>query len=197
MVRQQREGRRKAFEKQRRQWLITRLAFGLLGLLVVGGVAFGVFRWNEDQQNNVRPEGVRDFEYAAGDHSTAPVQYAEVPPVGGQHDPTWQNCGYYDQPIRNENAVHSLEHGAVWLTYRPDLPADQIALLREKAEQTYILVSPYEEQASPVVASSWNHRLELEGAADERLDQFIRTFRQGPDTPEPGAACQSGVGTPL
>ena len=202
MVRQQREERRKAFERQQRQWLITRIAFGILGLLVVAGVAYGLFRWNEDQQNNVRPEGVRDFAYAGSDHTASlaeTVAYEESPPVGGRHAaaPYWQNCGYYDAPIQNESAVHSLEHGAVWLTYRPDLPQDQIDVLREKAEQTYVLVSPYGDQEAPVVASSWNHQLELDGSNDERLDQFIRTFRQGPDTPEPGAACQNGVGTPV
>lgn len=202
LVRQRREERRNAYEKQRRQWLITRVGLGLVGLLVVGGIAFGVYRWNEDQENNVRPEGVRDFAYAGSDHTPnleETVAYAESPPVGGRHAPSpyWQNCGYYDAPVQNESAVHSMEHGAVWITYRPDLPQDQIDVLREKAEQTYMLISPYAEQDAPVVASSWNHQLELDGAGDERLDQFIRTFRQGPDTPEPGAACSSGVGTPL
>lgn len=202
MVRQQREERRHAYEKQRRQWLITRVAFGLVGLLLVVGVAFGVYRWNEDQQDNVRPEGVRDFSYAGSDHTASleeTVAYEQSPPVGGRHAaaPYWQNCGYYDAPVQNESAVHSLEHGAVWITYRPDLPQDQIDVLREKAEQTYVLVSPYPEQGAPVVASSWNHQLELDGATDERLDQFVRTFRQGPDTPEPGAQCSNGVGTPL
>lgn len=201
MVRQRRDERRQAYEKQRRQWLITRIAFAVLGLLVVGGLVFGLYRWNRDQRLNTVPEGVRNFQYAGSDHTTSleeRVAYEESPPVGGLHAPSpyWQNCGYYDAPIQNESAVHSLEHGAVWLTYRPDLPQDQIDVLREKAEQSYVLVSPYEDQDAPVVASSWNHQLELEDADDERLDQFIRSFREGPDTPERGAACSGGVGTP-
>jgi hypothetical protein len=53
-----------------------------------------------------------------------------------------------------------------------------------------------EELPSPLVASSWNHQLQLESATDERLDQFIRSFRNGPDTPEPGASCFGAVGNP-
>lgn len=202
MVRQRREERRHAYEKQRRQWLITRVAFAVVGLLVVGGLAFGIYRWNRDQQLNTVPDGVQNFQYAGSDHTGSleeTVAYEESPPVGGRHAPSpyWQNCGFYDGPIQNESAVHSMEHGAVWITYRPDLPAEQIEVLRGKAEQSYILVSAYEDQEAPVVASSWNHQLELEGAEDERLDQFIRSFREGPDTPERGAVCSGGVGTPL
>lgn len=201
MVRQRRDDRRQAYEKRRRQWLITRLALAAVGLLIVAGLGFGLYSWNRDQQLNTVPEGVRNFQYAGSEHTPnleERVDYEESPPVGGRHAPSpyWQNCGYYDAPIQNESAVHSLEHGAVWLTYRPDLPQAQVDLLREKAEQSYLLVSPYEDQEAPVVASSWNHQLELDGANDERIDSFIRSFREGPDTPERGAACSGGVGTP-
>ena len=197
MIRQRREERRLVYERQRRQWLLTRIGLGIFGLLVVVGIGFGIYSYVRDRQQNRVPEGTTNYEYAGGQHSAEPVQYSEVPPVGGAHDATWQNCGFYDQPVRSENAVHSLEHGAVWITYRPDLPQDQIDQLREKAEQSYVLVSPYEGLPAPVVASSWNHQVQLDGAGDERLDQFIRRFRQGPDTPERGAACTGGIGTPV
>ncbi len=203
MIRQQREDRRKAYEKQRRQWLLTRIGLAAFGVLVIGGIGFWIFSSVRDQQLNQVPDGTQEFAYAGGDHiqpdEPQTVQYAESPPVGGKHDAAWQNCGYYDAPIRNENVVHSLEHGAVWITYRPDLPQNQIDELRRLAnDQTYILVSPFENLQAPVVASSWNHQIALEGADDDRLDQFIRRFRNNPETtPEQGAACTGGVGTPL
>ena len=123
--------------------------------------------------------------------------YPQTPPVGGDHDPVWQNCGYYGAPIRSENGVHSMEHGAVWITYRPALPADQVEDLRDLAgSQTYLLVTPFEGLPSLVVASAWGKQLRLDSAGDERLDQFVRHFRLGADAPERGAACSGGVGTP-
>lgn len=196
MIRQRREQRGAEYEREQRNWRLTKYALIAFGVLVVAAIGWLVYRTIEDRRLAVVPDGVTNYEYAGAQHTNDPVEYAEMPPVGGTHHPAWQNCGYYSQPVPSENAVHSLEHGAVWITYSPDLPAEQVELLRQRAEEPYILVSPFEGLPSPVVASSWNHQLQLDGADDERLDQFIRSFRNGPDTPEPGAACFGGVGTP-
>ena len=127
-------------------------------------------------------------------HTSEDVTYEQTPPVGGDHHPTWQNCGFYTEPVIEEHAVHSLEHGAVWLTYDPDLPGSEIDTLRRLADRhTYLLVSPFE-GVDGVVASAWGVQVELDGAADERLEPFLVKYLQGPQTPEPGAACSGGVG---
>lgn len=144
------------------------------------------------------PEGITSIDVgASGSHTTKDVNYEQAPPAGGQHDPVWQNCGFYTHLVGNENAVHSLEHGAVWITYRLDLPRDQKQRIGEITDgQTYVLVSPYERLPAPVVASAWGKQLRLDSADDPRLEQFIRAYRQGPQTPESGAACTDGTGTP-
>ena len=50
------------------------------------------------------------------------------PPVGGDHNPVWMNCDgdVYKKPIPDVNAVHSLEHGAVWVTYNDKAPAADV-----------------------------------------------------------------------
>lgn len=141
--------------------------------------------------------GVKVYPGLARDHVTGPVTYPQTPPVGGPHAAIWQNCGIYNAPVQNETAVHSLEHGAVWLTYQPTLPADQIELLKQLVRgHRYALLSPYDGLPSPVVASAWGVQLPVESASDPRLAEFIRTYEQGPQTPEPGAACSGGVGAP-
>ena len=134
------------------------------------------------------PEGVETFSVTAG-HSADPIVYTQVPPVGGVHNPTWQTCTFYDHAVPNETAVHSLEHGAIWITYRPDLPADELAVLaRLGRDRSGILVSKWEEGLpAPVVASSWNRQLKLPSANDPRLMQFIRAFSG--QAPEPNAPC--------
>jgi hypothetical protein len=146
----------------------------------------------EQQTSPTPPKGVQSFENLSRDHTEGPVDYGQTPPVGGPHYRVWQNCGFYAEPVREENAVHSQEHGAVWITYRPNLPQDQVDKLRDLASgQSYVLVSPYPELPAPVVASAWGKQLRLEGANDPRLEQFVRAYQQGPQSPEPGAPCSS------
>ena len=138
--------------------------------------------------------GVETFEVESATHTTDPVDYPQDPPAGGPHDPSWQRCMVYDAPVRNENAVHSQEHGAVWITYQPDLPESDREILADLAEgQEYLLISPYPELEDPVVASAWGAQLRLDDVNDPRLQAFID--RYAGNGPERGATCDSGVET--
>jgi hypothetical protein len=139
------------------------------------------------------PEGTKSFQNLGYDHVKGSVHYRQIPPVGGDHASIWQNCGFYLEPVREETAVHSMEHGAVWIAYRPGLRAEHVDTLRELANKTYVLVSLYPDLPTPVVASAWGKQLRLDSANDPRLKQFVSTFREGPQTPEPGAPCTGGT----
>jgi hypothetical protein len=142
--------------------------------------------------------GVQHFANLSQLHVEGRVNYPQTPPVGGEHAPVWLNCGIYDQPVPNENAVHSMEHGAVWITYDPLLPAGQVETLRALARGgTHRILSPYAGLPGRIVATAWGYQLQLDSADDPRLPLFIAQFEQGPTTPEPGATCAGGVGTPL
>jgi hypothetical protein len=143
-------------------------------------------------------------------HVPGPVTYSVTPPVGGDHNATWMNCGVYNQPVPSERAVHNLEHGAVWITYQPSLPTSQLdQLYAFFAKQTqisppgagssrYLDITPYPGLPSPIVVTSWGFQLKLTSATDPRLQQFVDKFRYKQQySPEYGAPCVGGVGTPL
>ena len=122
------------------------------------------------------------------------MHYPQNPPVGGPHNPIWQNCGFYSQPVANENAVHALEHGAVWVTYKEGLPASQVAKLATDVQgQTKVFMSPYPNLSSTVSLQAWGYQLKVEDANDGRIDAFIKALRQNA-TQEPGAACSTASG---
>jgi hypothetical protein len=136
--------------------------------------------------------GVETFEVESASHTTDPVEYPQDPPAGGPHDPSWQKCAVYDAPVRAENAVHSQEHGAVWITYQPELEESDREVLANLAEdQPYLLISPYPGLEDPVVASAWGAQLRLDDVNDPRLQAFIDEYAG--NGPERGATCDSGV----
>ncbi|QKW06126.1 DUF3105 domain-containing protein [Streptomyces sp. NA04227] len=130
------------------------------------------------------------------DHVTGSVKYAMTPPVGGRHHQQWLNCNgdVYDEAVPNENAVHALEHGAVWVTYTSKAPKADLEKLEAKVKKTpYSLMSPVENQKDPIMLSAWGKQRTVKGAADPGVNKFFADFVQGPQTPEPGAPCTGGL----
>ena len=138
---------------------------------------------------------VQTWEVTERSHTDGDVGYPQDPPVGGPHAPVWLECGAYDVPVREENAVHDLEHGAVWITYDPALrepDVDRLAgLLPDNA-----IMSPRVDLPSPVVVTVWGAQLALESARDRRLVLFLEEYGDGHTAPEVGASCHGGTPDP-
>ncbi|MFB7914369.1 DUF3105 domain-containing protein [Streptomyces sp. NPDC056061] len=195
------EARRKERARERRSRVVTIAAsVAVVAALVAGG---GYLMSAADKKEKAETEaksspvqGERTWDELAQNHVGTKVDYPMNPPVGGDHNPVWMNCDadVYTEPIPKENAVHSLEHGAVWVTYTKKADPDDIEKLGDRVGATpYSLMSPVEDQAAPLMLSAWGKQVTVTSAADARVEQFFTTYVQGPQTPEPGAACTGGV----
>lgn len=138
---------------------------------------------------------VETWEITDRSHTTEDVTYPQDPPVGGAHAPVWLACGAYDEPVREENVVHDLEHGSVWITHDPDLGADDLDRLAAQLPDNGIM-SPREDLPSPVVVTVWGAQLRLDGADDERLGLFLEEYGDGHTAPELGVSCRGGTPDP-
>jgi len=181
---------------------------GVVALVAIGIIAWGVIAVVGSEKEKSTPwdqrataiSGVVDYrnQYPelkkAANHAQGVQTYPVSPPVGGTHNPVWQNCmgDVYTAPIPKENAVHSLEHGAVWVTYKPGLAQAEIDKLKTKVEgKDYMLMSPYTGLDKNISLQTWGFQLKLDSAGDPRIDDFIKAVRQNASM-EPGAACSSG-----
>ncbi|MGB6180300.1 MAG: DUF3105 domain-containing protein [Rhodococcus sp. (in: high G+C Gram-positive bacteria)] len=177
--------------------LATALACGACSSAVPGEATAD--RWvatASDPDPSLAIDGIEVVDYPPAYHvlPNYRVAYNFSPPMGGRHDNAWATCTgvVYPVAVRTENMVHSLEHGAVWIAYDPDvLEPQQIARLARRVEGVpYTMMSPYPGMDRPISLQSWGHRLGLDDAGDDRIDQFISALRLNPNTfPEPGATC--------
>ena len=138
-------------------------------------------------------DGVKQFVGMSRNHVQGCVKYPQTPPVGGNHSQVWQSCKFYNGTIVTEQAVHSMEHGAVWIVYRSDVSEADLDALKAYESNDKVLISKWDSSlASSVVANAWGVQLELTSTADPRLDQFVQKYADGPQNPEPGVPCFEG-----
>jgi hypothetical protein len=126
-------------------------------------------------------------------HVQGVLKYDTSPPTGGNHSQYWADCSgtVYPNAIANENAVHMLEHGAVWITYKPGLAKSEVdALAKLVTGQDRMAMSPYPGLKTNVSLQAWGYQLFVDKASDPRVQQFIDTLKFNPKTtPEPSASC--------
>ncbi|GAA3522848.1 DUF3105 domain-containing protein [Streptomyces osmaniensis] len=207
------EMRRAERARERRNRILTIVASSVVVAgLVVGGVFVVQSQADKaeasdakDKDDKVKTagklvadkDGLKTWKGTLGrTHVTEPVKYPVEPPVGGDHDRVWMNCNgdVYTKAVNNMNAVHSLEHGAVWVTYNSKAPKADVEALAAKVKQTpYTLMSPDDGQQDPIMLTAWGVQRTVTGAKDPNVGKFFETYVQGKQTPEPGAACTGGM----
>lgn len=196
-IRQKLAGHKAQHRRRRRNRLILIITAWTVGVTLVAGLVVFAVRSTMPKTPPVAIEGVQTISGLSANHVNGPVTYEQAPPVGGDHSQILLNCAVYTEPVPDENAVHSLEHGAVWVAYDPQaVTGAQLEALRKDIPSTYVILSPYEGLPAPVVASAWGARLETSGADDPRIKDFISKYRDAKSAPEPGAPCTGGLDGP-
>lgn len=167
----------------------------VMGAALAAPLVDRAIRGDEADRRAMDLSAVETFVIDDRAHTSGDVPYPQTPPAGGAHAPIWLACGVYDEPVRDENAVHDLEHGTVWITHDPELPQSDLDALAAQLPDNGIM-SPHEGLPSPVVVTVWEAQLALDGADDQRLGLFLEEYGDGHTAPEYGASCQGGTPDP-
>ncbi len=187
--------------RRRRALLVVILALVLAAVVVVAALVVPGLVDDDEDDSGPSDEPTAEVEADLDDvqvfepepsHDNGDLDYPQSPPVGGAHNDVWLDCGVYAEPVPEENVVHDLEHGTVWITYEPGLDDDEVEDLESALPQNGIL-SPYDDLHAPVVVTVWGRQLDLTGADDPRLELFIEEFSEGVTAPEAFASCAGGA----
>jgi len=149
---------------------------------------------NQDPSKAIDGIVIKDYKGAQHVDRDEKVAYDLTPPAGGPHDYVWADCTgvVYKAPVRSENLVHALEHGAIWIAYNADkVNGAALDKLKEKVTgQPKMILSPYPNLDKPISLQAWGHQLKLDNASDERIDHFVASLRQNQYVaPEYSSSC--------
>ncbi|MDT9687402.1 DUF3105 domain-containing protein [Streptomyces sp. P9(2023)] len=195
------EVRRAQRARDRRNKIITVSVCAAIFAALAGATTYLLFTIKGEEKKKEQAltspvDGEKSWDKLTQNHVGTPVKYAMTPAAGGDHAQAWMNCdgNVYGKEIPQENAVHALEHGAVWITYSPKAASGDVKSLQDKVKKTpYTLMSPHAQQTGPITLSAWGKQLTVDKASDPRVSAFLTKYVQGKQTPEPGAACTNGL----
>ena len=128
--------------------------------------------------------------------------YNSDPPTSGQHYDTPVQAGFYDESPVDEYLVHNMEHGHVIIWYNCTGLSDAACTsLKNKIRDVMgraglsaltntlkLVAVPRPTLSTQIVLTSWGHLERLDSFDANQILEFIKAYRNGPDTPEPGAA---------
>lgn len=110
--------------------------------------------------------------------------YNSNPPTSGPHYTQPVEWGVYSEPVVDERAVHSLEHGGIWISYK-DIDEPTIDLLKKiaKANGGSVIMSPRPNGEAKIALASWTRLEKLEGYDEAKILEFIKANKN--KSPEP------------
>lgn len=177
---QERSARLNATRRRRIKLIFIWLA--ILGL--IGGGTYGLI--NYFQKAKARQPGVA-IPIVGEDHiplGQAGHGYNSNPPTSGSHYPDPAKWGIYEQALSDEQLIHNLEHGGIWISYRD--PGDQglISKLKDIVDDypLKVILTPRPANDSKIAVAAWGHLLKLENFDRKAIQDFIKAFiNKGPE----------------
>lgn len=156
----------------------------IIVLAVIAGGVYGLVILQ--QQANKNKPGV---EYPdQGQQHIAPGQthdpYNSNPPTSGPHYEQPAPWGVYDKELPDEQLIHNLEHGGIWISYKPGLDEEAINQLKDITDDysVKLIMTPRPQNDSSVAVAAWQRLLKLDSFDKDQIKSFIKAFiNKGPE----------------
>lgn len=170
-----------AVSRKKRQRILAWVLAALAITVLIGGIVW----YKRESQKNLPGQFIADQgrEHVGPGHQHT---YNSNPPTSGPHFASTAEWGIYKEELPDETIVHNLEHGGIWISYKPEISEE----IRKNLESFYdkwgrkIIVVPRAKNDSDIALAAWNHidKFGVSEYSDERVDKFIKAFRnKGPE----------------
>ncbi len=110
--------------------------------------------------------------------------YNSNPPTSGPHYPQPANWGVYSSPLEDGQALHNLEHGGIWISYKDidDQTKRQLETIA-KANPGSVILTPRPTNDTKIALASWTRLEKLDSYDEGKILEFIRANKN--KSPEP------------
>lgn len=168
--------------------VIAVIALSVIGLgawLFVQDAENSKYRVGNDSQN-LPPVG-QAFESQGQTHikvGDSHPSYNSNPPTSGWHWAQPANWGVYSSPPVDEQAVHNLEHGGIWISYK-GIDEQTKANLEKiaKANSGSVILSPRDANDAKIILAAWMRLEKLDSYDEAKILEFIQQNKN--KSPEP------------
>jgi hypothetical protein len=184
-LKQRKESQQKDSQNQRF------IMIGGIAVAVIIFVAIVFYRYNNTPLSDIDVNSIPDqsvaYESQGRDHievTDLHDPYNSNPPTSGPHAAALRTA-VYDRTLPDENLIHNLEHGHIWLSYRDREDTEAIELFERLQSQfpSSVIVTYRPANDSRLAVAAWTRLLKLEEADEEQILAFIaRYFDKAPES---------------
>ena len=171
--------------KDARKRKIKKVLVWLVVLAAAAGVIYGLIFWSKSMSENKPGEVIPEMPTRAHIPPDSPrPDYNSSPPTSGDHYAQPANWGVYEQPVADQQLVHNLEHGGIWISYRDPSDTELVSQLKSVADDfsLKVIMTPRAQNDSRIAVAAWGRILKLENFDEDQIRGFISAFiNRGPE----------------
>ena len=162
-------------EKRKSRLWITAIIAGVI--LCIAGIMWALIARNKNLPGELYPnQGQSHVEL------NKEFTYNSNPPTSGPHFPSPASWGTYDYEANDKFFIHNLEHGGIWISYRPSVPASVVSDLKgiiNEFSGSKIVMTPRSANDTDVAIAAWTRLLKFNlenGTLSAKQKDEIRSF---------------------
>lgn len=154
-------------------------------------ILFGGILWINKMRSDARniPAIGTSFPIQGQEHiavgATHP-EYNSNPPTSGWHYAQPATWGVHQDELPDEQLIHNLEHGGIWISYKDVDPTTKSELERIARSNQKVILTPRSKNDAPIVLASWGRSQKLEKFDRDAIINFIKANKN--KSPEPYAS---------
>ena len=145
----------------------------IIGIAVIVAVGYGLIVL---VRQNQQPWPGETFAVQGQEHIAVGASHPEYnsnPPTSGWHYTQPANWGVYQTELPDEQVIHNLEHGGVWISYKDIDDATKAALENIAASRPKIILEPRSKNDAPIVLASWGRLQKFQTFNEQAILAFI------------------------